>query len=52
LRIIRKTADGWWLAEDAKGNRGVVPKTFLKVQRLHHIQAFNTLNGAALWFGD
>ncbi|XP_078788629.1 nephrocystin-1 isoform X2 [Oryzias latipes] len=30
LRIIRKTVDGWWLAQDSKGNRGVVPKTFLK----------------------
>ncbi|XP_071336157.1 nephrocystin-1 isoform X2 [Trachinotus anak] len=30
LRIIRKTADGWWLAQDTKGNRGVVPKTYLK----------------------
>ncbi|XP_034754745.1 nephrocystin-1 isoform X3 [Etheostoma cragini] len=31
LRIIRKTVDGWWLAQDAKGNRGVVPKTYLKI---------------------
>ncbi|XP_040906013.1 nephrocystin-1 [Toxotes jaculatrix] len=31
LRIIRKTADGWWLAQDSKGNRGVVPKTYLKI---------------------
>uniref|UniRef100_A0A7N6BEL5 SH3 domain-containing protein n=1 Tax=Anabas testudineus TaxID=64144 RepID=A0A7N6BEL5_ANATE len=31
LRIIRKTADGWWLAQDTKGNRGVVPKNYLKV---------------------
>ncbi|XP_039994224.1 nephrocystin-1 isoform X2 [Xiphias gladius] len=31
LRIIRKTADGWWLAQDTKGNRGVVPKTYLKI---------------------
>lgn len=31
LRIIRKTTDGWWLAQDTKGNRGVVPKTYLKI---------------------
>ncbi|XP_068590525.1 nephrocystin-1 [Cebidichthys violaceus] len=31
LRIIRRTADGWWLAQDANGNRGVVPKTYLKI---------------------
>ncbi|XP_037321154.2 nephrocystin-1 [Pungitius pungitius] len=31
LRIITKTADGWWLAQDANGNRGVVPKTYLKI---------------------
>ncbi|TKS85946.1 Nephrocystin-1 [Collichthys lucidus] len=31
LRIIRTTADGWWLAQDSKGNRGVVPKTYLKI---------------------
>uniref|UniRef100_A0A3P8R7U3 SH3 domain-containing protein n=1 Tax=Astatotilapia calliptera TaxID=8154 RepID=A0A3P8R7U3_ASTCA len=31
LRIIRKAADGWWLAQNTKGSRGVVPKTFLKI---------------------
>ncbi|CAJ1066729.1 nephrocystin-1 [Xyrichtys novacula] len=31
LKIIRRTADGWWLAQDSKGNRGVVPKTYLKI---------------------
>ncbi|XP_078129720.1 nephrocystin-1 isoform X2 [Sander vitreus] len=31
LRIIRKTGDGWWLAQDTKGNTGVVPKTYLKI---------------------
>ncbi|KAK2824540.1 hypothetical protein Q5P01_021715 [Channa striata] len=31
VRIIKKTADGWWLAQDTKGNRGHVPKTFLKI---------------------
>ncbi|XP_034008311.1 nephrocystin-1 isoform X1 [Trematomus bernacchii] len=31
LKIIRKTADGWWLAQDTKGNTGLVPKTYLKI---------------------
>uniref|UniRef100_A0A3Q3WL50 SH3 domain-containing protein n=1 Tax=Mola mola TaxID=94237 RepID=A0A3Q3WL50_MOLML len=31
LRIINMAADGWWLAQDSQGNRGVVPKTFLKI---------------------
>nr|XP_057914842.1 nephrocystin-1 isoform X2 [Doryrhamphus excisus] len=31
LNIIRKTSDGWWLAENTKGNRGVVPRTYLKI---------------------
>ncbi|KAM6997733.1 nephrocystin-1 isoform 2-T2 [Tautogolabrus adspersus] len=31
LRVIRTTADGWWLAQDTKGNRGVVPKNYLKM---------------------
>ncbi|KAG7512885.1 nephrocystin-1 isoform X1 [Solea senegalensis] len=31
LKVIRKTTDGWWLAQDSKGNRGVVPKTYLKI---------------------
>ncbi|XP_061692351.1 nephrocystin-1 isoform X2 [Syngnathoides biaculeatus] len=31
LKIIRKTSDGWWLAENADGDRGVVPRTYLKI---------------------
>ncbi|CAF97042.1 unnamed protein product, partial [Tetraodon nigroviridis] len=30
LRIIKKSADEWWLAQDSEGNRGVVPRTYLK----------------------
>lgn len=37
MRIIRMTTDGWWLAQDSKGNRGVVPKTYLKVYNLLNI---------------
>uniref|UniRef100_A0A3P8RKS8 Nephronophthisis 1 n=1 Tax=Amphiprion percula TaxID=161767 RepID=A0A3P8RKS8_AMPPE len=35
LSIIRKTADGWWLAQDTKGSSGLVPRTYLKVQNSH-----------------
>ncbi|XP_077351957.1 nephrocystin-1 [Festucalex cinctus] len=31
LKIIRKSSNGWWLAENAKGDRGVVPRTYLKI---------------------
>ncbi|CAL1577920.1 unnamed protein product [Knipowitschia caucasica] len=32
LTIITKTSDGWWLAQNVEGKRGVVPKTFLKIK--------------------
>ncbi|XP_077470151.1 nephrocystin-1 [Stigmatopora argus] len=31
IKIIRKTSDGWWLAENTKGEKGVVPRTYLKI---------------------
>lgn len=31
VRILQKNKDGWWLAQDSKGNKGLVPRNFLKV---------------------
>uniref|UniRef100_A0A4W5LWI7 Nephronophthisis 1 n=1 Tax=Hucho hucho TaxID=62062 RepID=A0A4W5LWI7_9TELE len=31
LTILSKNEDGWWLAQDSKGNKGQVPKTYMKV---------------------
>ncbi|XP_016125477.1 nephrocystin-1 isoform X2 [Sinocyclocheilus grahami] len=30
LRVVSKNKDGWWLAQNSKGQKGLVPKTFLK----------------------
>ncbi|XP_057597142.1 nephrocystin-1 [Hippopotamus amphibius kiboko] len=30
LLIIEKNPDGWWLAENAKGNKGLIPRTYLE----------------------
>ncbi|KAL0964560.1 hypothetical protein UPYG_G00325640 [Umbra pygmaea] len=31
LTVLSKNEDGWWLTQDSKGNKGLVPKTYLKV---------------------
>ncbi|KAJ8250505.1 hypothetical protein COCON_G00224270 [Conger conger] len=31
LSVLSKNPDGWWLAQDSSGNKGLVPKTYLKV---------------------
>ncbi|XP_073906344.1 nephrocystin-1 isoform X4 [Castor canadensis] len=30
LLIIEKKPDGWWIAKNAKGNEGLIPRTFLE----------------------
>nr|XP_055028763.1 nephrocystin-1 [Misgurnus anguillicaudatus] len=31
LKILSKNKDGWWLAQNSAGQKGLVPKTFLKL---------------------
>ncbi|XP_052009267.1 nephrocystin-1 isoform X2 [Xyrauchen texanus] len=31
LNVLSKSKDGWWLAQNSKGQKGLVPKTFLKM---------------------
>nr|XP_045004154.1 nephrocystin-1 isoform X2 [Jaculus jaculus] len=30
LHIIEKKPDGWWMAKDEKGNKGLIPRTYLE----------------------
>ncbi|KAM9054066.1 nephrocystin-1 isoform 5-T5 [Megaptera novaeangliae] len=30
LLIIEKNPDGWWMAKNAKGNKGLIPRTYLE----------------------
>ncbi|XP_040850014.1 nephrocystin-1 isoform X5 [Ochotona curzoniae] len=32
LRVIEEKPDGWWVARNAKGNEGLVPRTYLEVE--------------------
>lgn len=31
LLIIEKKPDGWWIAKNAEGNEGLIPRTYLEV---------------------
>nr|XP_033791448.1 nephrocystin-1 isoform X1 [Geotrypetes seraphini] len=38
LQILDKKADGWWIAENCKGNKGLVPKTYLQVYKMETLR--------------
>ncbi|XP_075452481.1 nephrocystin-1 isoform X3 [Ascaphus truei] len=33
LQIVDKKPDGWWMAQDSNGNKGLVPKTYLEAYK-------------------
>ncbi|KAK2843894.1 hypothetical protein Q7C36_012109 [Tachysurus vachellii] len=35
VRVLQKTGDGWWLAQDSAGHKGLVPKNYLKKMSPH-----------------
>ncbi|NWI64488.1 NPHP1 protein, partial [Todus mexicanus] len=39
LLIHEKKADGWWVAENSKGERGLIPRTYLAVSALRPASA-------------
>uniref|UniRef100_A0A671RRN3 Nephronophthisis 1 n=1 Tax=Sinocyclocheilus anshuiensis TaxID=1608454 RepID=A0A671RRN3_9TELE len=41
LKVLSKNKDGWWLAQNSKGQKGLVPKTFLKMASLQDSEREN-----------
>ncbi|KAM4804765.1 nephrocystin-1-like isoform X2 [Urocitellus parryii] len=44
LLVIEKKPDGWWIAQDSKGNEGLIPRTYLEIKsRPSHVSLILTL---------
>lgn len=35
LLIIEKKPDGWWMAKNARGSKGLIPRTYVEVSLRH-----------------
>ncbi|XP_051724820.1 nephrocystin-1 isoform X1 [Ctenopharyngodon idella] len=45
LKVLSKNKDGWWLAQNSNGQKGLVPKTFLKMSSLQDSERENEDEG-------
>ncbi|KTF90042.1 hypothetical protein cypCar_00008075 [Cyprinus carpio] len=43
LKVLSKNKDGWWLAQNSKGQKGLVPKTFLKIDATDVLSAMGAI---------
>ncbi|KAF5909548.1 nephrocystin-1 isoform X1, partial [Clarias magur] len=43
VKILEKSDDGWWFAQDKEGNKGLVPKTYLKIDATDVLSAMGAI---------
>uniref|UniRef100_A0A8I3N1W3 Nephrocystin-1 n=2 Tax=Canis lupus familiaris TaxID=9615 RepID=A0A8I3N1W3_CANLF len=48
LLIIEKKPDGWWIAKNAKGNKGLIPRTY--VEQINTVDVLTTMGAIPAGF--
>ncbi|XP_032508882.1 nephrocystin-1 isoform X4 [Phocoena sinus] len=48
LLIIEKNPDGWWMAKNAKGNKGLIPRTYL--EQINTVDVLTTMGAIPAGF--